>query len=167
MKVHSNNTNENQDCRELIKNVDYLISDTHVKVRNHWLATASKKCIVRFVELAVLETRVSSVCVRTEPVLQNFEARGIIQSGQESIEPYTTAGLNGTGQIIGVADSGLNDLSCFFFDDSGVYSTTNTDRIGTLQPHRRKVIKYSTSPDFADPYDDEGTLLFAHKIYSK
>lgn len=70
----------------------------------------------------------------------------------KSIEPYTVAGLTGADQIVGVADSGLNDLSCFFYDISG----TITSRNGDLQSYRRKVIQYNVNSQFADAYDDEG-----------
>ena len=69
------------------------------------------------------------------------------------MESYRDAGLTGKGQICGVADSGLNDLSCFFVDTSNKYSTITTNRSGVLEPLRRKVIQYTS---FADSFDDLG-----------
>ena len=57
----------------------------------------------------------------------NFEARGLTQTGEFRHEPYGAAGLNGEGQVVGAGDSGLNDLSCFFFDGNGT-KTLTTER---------------------------------------
>jgi hypothetical protein len=38
------------------------------------------------------------------------------QTGKMGGEPYRAAGITGKGQVCGIADSGLNDLSCFFYD---------------------------------------------------
>ena len=77
-------------------------------------------------------------------------------------------------QICGIADSGLNDLSCFFFDDSTsatapspLYATTPvhrgvlTNRSGIVEPFRRKVIQYIA---YADMFDELGTALL-HDIF--
>ena len=89
-------------------------------------------------------------------------------------EPYRAAGITGKGQICGIADSGLNDLSCFFFDDSTsatapspLYATTPvhrgvlTNRSGIVEPFRRKVIQYIA---YADMFDELGTALL-HDIF--
>lgn len=44
----------------------------------------------------------------------------MIQSGKDLLEPYRYLGLTGKNQLVGVADSGLNDLSCFFIDGNEV-----------------------------------------------
>ena len=67
--------------------------------------------------------------MRREPTEKNFEARGPIQTGEKS---YSKAGLKGQGQVVGVADSGLNDLSCFFYDGD-LQKTVVTNRSGILE----------------------------------
>ncbi len=86
---------------------------------------------------------------------------------------------SGGGQIAGIADSGLDDSSCFFADDalltltaaaasavSVPYSASAaagsssskallTNRTGLLQPERRKVIQYTA---YADAIDDQGEV---------
>ena len=47
---------------------------------------------------------------------QNNYARGILQSGSAGSEPFSAAGLNGTGIILGVADTGIDMLHCSFRD---------------------------------------------------
>ena len=82
----------------------------------------------------------------------NYEARGLTQSGHIFVEPYREAGLTGAGQVCGVGDSGVNDISCFFLDDSKAYPTVTTSRNGELQPLRRKIIQYVA---YADSSEDE------------
>ena len=92
-------------------------------------------------------------------------------------EVYRAAGMTGKGQVCGIADSGLNDLSCFFFDGpppasssplqhskatlsprrpthaSSVYHGALTNRSGVIEPFRRKVIQYVA---YADEMDELG-----------
>jgi hypothetical protein len=44
----------------------------------------------------------------------NDEADDITQSGSPGSAPFKDAGLNGSGEVVGVGDSGLDDKSCFF-----------------------------------------------------
>lgn len=110
-------------------------------------------CLVGIIEMAALDSSVLRVSMGTRPKTLNFETRGVTQSGTRGIEPYSEAGLTGSGQVVGMADSGINDLSCFFLDDSGAYSSLTTSRAGVLEPLRRKIISYSVA---ADKVDDNG-----------
>ena len=40
-----------------------------------------------------------------------------VEGGDPSETPMRDAGLDGTGQVIGLSDTGLDDSSCFFRDD--------------------------------------------------
>lgn len=83
-------------------------------------------------------------------------------------EPYREAGLDGTGQVCGVADSGVNDLSCFFVDDSGAYPTITTNRSGVVEPLRRKVVQYVSHADALDEgaYKNEGPRRLLLRLFS-
>ena len=55
--------------------------------------------------------------------MHNNFASAIIQSGDysdtapsEQLRPFWAAGLNGTGEVVGVGDTGLDVNSCFFYD---------------------------------------------------
>ena len=65
--------------------------------------------------------------------------------------PYTAAGLTGAGQIVGVADTGLDEKSCFFNDLSGevTRSLVSAPKVDT---RRRKVVQYARLPP-ADSFD--------------
>ena len=93
-------------------------------------------------------------------------------------EVYRAAGMTGKGQVCGIADSGLNDLSCFFYDGPASPHTSSpqqhsisalspprsthassahhgvlTNRSGIIEPFRRKVIQYVA---YADQTDEIG-----------
>ena len=80
----------------------------------------------------------------------NIYARGITQTGTPGDESY---GLTGTGQVVGVADTGVDDLSCFFVDTSGTPTPRSTAKNPKTYPTRRKVIQYVA---YADAQDEEG-----------
>ena len=55
--------------------------------------------------------------------------------------------------MCGIADSGLNDLSCFFYDgpaSSSLYGGVLTNRSGIIERYRRKVIQYVAYADMTD-----------------
>ena len=65
-----------------------------------------------------LVPQVVRITTISRPTLTNFEARGVTQSGKMGDEPYRAYGLTGKNQICGIADSGINDLSCFFIGET-------------------------------------------------
>ena len=94
----------------------------------------------------------------------------MLQTGKMGGEAYRAAGITGKGQVCGIADSGLNDLSCFFYDGPSSLSASSssphtsayrgvlTNRSGVIEPLRRKVIKYVA---YADMTDELGKSPFA------
>ena len=66
------------------------------------------------------------------------------------LDPYTRMGLNGRGQIIGIADTGLDTTSCYFTTPTPGEKPLTKD--GTVQVSQRKVIQYVP---YADSMDDE------------
>ena len=117
------------------------------------LQDVSDSCLVELVECAAMSGHVLRVAFGAPLALMNFEARGITESGWAGFEPYRDSGLTGMNQVCGVADTGLDDSSCFLADDSGAYSNPRTDRTGKVQSLRRKVVQYVA---YADDVDHEG-----------
>ena len=86
----------------------------------------------------------------------------MLQTGKMGGEAYRAAGITGKGQVCGIADSGLNDLSCFFYDGpsslspsssgshTSAYRGVLTNRSGLIEPLRRKVIQYIAYADMTD-----------------
>lgn len=98
--------------------------------------------------------------IRSETL--NYRARSIVQNGNAGsttgFAPYTEAGLTGLGQIVGVADTGLDESSCYFYDVAGFASRTT---LSTAKPDftKRKVVQYTYLPeaDVSDVNDGHGT----------
>jgi subtilisin family serine protease len=108
---------------------------------------------------------VLKVSIIQNPVFLNHEVRGIVQSGYMDVEPFTKAGLNGINEVVGIADSGINDLSCFFIDkenyETGAYSKLTTNRTGIVEQNRRKIIQYVPFADSIDGFGGHGTHIAA------
>ncbi len=84
----------------------------------------------------------------------NRWSKGVCQSGDWEEKPFTSmqVGLNGTGQIIGFSDSGVDMSSCYFHDPDVSLE------MNTLNPaHRKMVYYYSTQADEYDNGDCHGT----------
>jgi hypothetical protein len=81
-------------------------------------------------------------------------ANPLTQSGKPGDSPLFAANITGIGQVIGIADTGLDYQSCFFSDDN-VTVVANK-----LQLHHRKIVYYGFSDggDFLDA-SGHGTLV--------
>ena len=122
-------------------------------------------CFVRFVRALADRSVVGRLAIGYRPVAFNYESRGVTQSGTIFEEPFSEAGLDGSNQIVGVADTGLYDLSCFFYDDSPTpgdvtsrvqltSSSVNSGQL-TIESNRRKVVQYNYNV-YTDKVDDQG-----------
>lgn len=77
--------------------------------------------------------------------LFNYRARSIPQTAKvgydASVEPFTAAGLLGDGQIIGIADTGVDVMSCYFYDAQGkVPPSSITTPVSDMK--YRKIVQY-------------------------
>ncbi len=71
---------------------------------------------------------------------ENYYADWVIQTNQSLNFRYWTAGLNGTGQVIGIADTGLDYDNPQFRQSVGAITTG--DIYNVTDPARRKVVRY-------------------------
>ena len=136
-----------------VANIRHLKRGLEIWGIQEWAAP----CIVKWVERAAATASVLRVAIGTRPMITNFESRGVTEGGRVGREYYRAAGLTGVGQVVGVADTGIDDLSCFFVDDSGAYPTPYTNRSGVVEPLRRKVIQYYSSADNSDYFAGHGS----------
>lgn len=119
-----------------------------------------------------------------EPVLQtharNGQASALIEHGALSGHPFWELGLNGSGVILGVADSGIDaDHACFRNatspSDQHAEPTASHPAIGEFGPEHRKIRFLNTSIDGNDTpgHSDyrHGThvigSLACHDVYSE
>jgi hypothetical protein len=110
-------------------------------------------CVALLAHAASLSPFVLSVAIGEDFGFANADGTSSVQSDRMGLRPYHDAGLTGAGQICGVADTGVNDLSCFFADDAETYRTHATSRTWAHESLRRKIVQYVP---FADSVDDEG-----------
>lgn len=105
-----------------------------------------------------LEPLTRLIALTNRPVLLNFHSRSIQQSGNTgstaASNPYSGAGLLGDGQIIGIADTGLDVKLCYFkgSDDKHVpFSFVKSPKTDTSF---RKVVMYA---NIEEGYGDVST----------
>lgn len=104
----------------------------------------------------VKEGVVSTEAVFVESAVSPTDQNAWVQSGNSYDQPYSQIGLDGTGYTLGLIDTGLDDMSCFFIDPSYT-ATPRTSSTKLLQGFpvtdnwRRKVVQYiawaDTHPD--------------------
>ncbi|CAM9868950.1 unnamed protein product, partial [Ascophyllum nodosum] len=76
-------------------------------------------CFMGLVSFLASRPEVLRVAPKHKRRLLNAAARANIQTATVTSTPLTDAGLDGTGEVIQVVDSGLDETSCFFIDDDG------------------------------------------------
>jgi hypothetical protein len=108
---------------------------------------------------------------RMQPQLFNRWARGILETGLQQSADYTTGagllssqyGLHGQGQVIGIADTGIDYRHCFF-NDPNYYPPfkahkpmpTSAD-IKASDFYHRKIVQYVVYGDAGDDQGGHGT----------
>lgn len=73
-------------------------------------------------------------------------AKGVVQSNSYSNTPLFDLGLTGKDEIVGVADTGIDMKSCYFYD------TEHKTPVNTINLNHRKVVQYITQPS-TDQFD--------------
>ena len=108
--------------------------------------------------VAFLASRTEVLFLEPFPVLRplNSVASAVIQSGTMTRTPLWDAGLDGRGQVVQVADTGLDQNSCFFSDATGNVAPTTWED-GTFDLSRRKVVQLVADGDAVDVASGHGT----------
>lgn len=117
-------------------------------------------CLALLAAVVATDPLVARFAVSQPLRTQNDFARRIVQTAQTAIneEPYSNAGLTGTGIIIGIADTGIDVNHCFFRDAvNGMVKTGSTDD-HYFDLSIRKVVQYiNFSASSGDFYSGHGT----------
>lgn len=103
------------------------------------------------------------ISLTSSPLVLNYHSRSIQESGNvgasSTASPYSAAGLLGDGQIIGIADTGVDESSCYFSDTQNGYVSRSTLSNPTFDLKHRKIIQYVVAEggDASDEYSGHGT----------
>ena len=120
---------------------------------------SGRACLGNLVATLALERDVVNVYVRPHDTILNDYGKSIVQSTvyQSGQHPYNSAGLDGTGQIVGVGDTGLDDLHCMFINSDG--SSVDRSSVGNPQVDysNRKIIQYIAFSNSVDTTNGHGT----------
>jgi hypothetical protein len=71
--------------------------------------------------------------------------------------PYTEAGLDGSGQVVGIGDTGIDELSCFFNQGDGSIISRSTTGSPYTDLTRRKIVQYVSYMDGSESVSGHGT----------
>jgi subtilisin family serine protease len=110
-----------------------------------WLdGPQAARCLLRLASLSAAATHVVRVGISPPLRAQNLLSRGIMQSGltAASGQVLSAAGLRGKGQVVGMADTGLDEQSCYFHDDAKGLVPRTTAETAYFDSTRRKVVQY-------------------------
>jgi hypothetical protein len=147
-------------CSQLLVLDEMLVSSHSFQLSG--IEMLPKNCLLGMIAYFLSLDSILHVSLLSSPMLMNYDVKGYIQTGDPENHLFNEIGLNGANQIVGVADSGVNDLSCFFMDnywlnrkinDNNLEITRTTSRNGQLESFRRKIIQYVP---YADGVDDRG-----------
>lgn len=78
-----------------------------------------RTCLLLLVLDLAAQPEISWLGVVPDMVPLNSEAQWVSQSRQQEWRPFFDVGLDGTGQVIGVSDTGLDTDNCYFWDATG------------------------------------------------
>lgn len=78
-----------------------------------------RRCLLLLVTGLAAQPEICWIGVVPGMIPLNSEAQWISQSRQSNSRPFFDVGLTGSGQVIGVSDTGLDIDNCYFWDASG------------------------------------------------
>lgn len=107
-KLNINSLRSNEKLSLSIKSIDLSHSTNSYQ--------ELKSCYAVLLATLALDNDIIDIRIRSNPQIFNIKARSIVQSNTISTisYPYLNAGLTGSGEVIGVADTGVDELSCKF-----------------------------------------------------
>ncbi|KAK1734087.1 subtilase family serine peptidase [Skeletonema marinoi] len=103
---------------------------------------------------------VCSVDVQRSVKTHNLIANYLTESEIEDVTPFQEEGIDGTGEVVAISDSGVDIDNCYFYDpntnkNGPVGSPTGPGPLVDLS--FRKVVQYVAYADSGDPSNGHGT----------
>jgi hypothetical protein len=117
-------------------------------------STLTVPCMASLLAVLVQQKGVSDIHYHLPKSKFNEHGKSIIQTESFTTSfPYTDAGIDGTGQVVGIGDTGVDELSCFFRNTDSSKVARSSYLSPTFDTSKRKVIQYIS---YADDHDTEG-----------
>lgn len=143
-----------------------IIRDLH---QLHESSPHPTSCVTSLLALLSHHPSVVDIRLRHDKTSFNNYIKSIVQSevyGQgEALYPYLQAGLDGTGQVIGIGDSGLDERSCFFNEGDSSLMTRSDHTAPVTNLTRRKVVQYVAYKGDDDTEGGHGTQYVVVRLY--
>ncbi|CAE7553711.1 tagC, partial [Symbiodinium microadriaticum] len=116
-------------------------------------------CLVHILAVLMMTENVEYITIATETTHANLYSAQLIEGGSTSAgEIYTDAGLNGSGVVVGIADTGLDVHSCYFSGQSGETAVSISSSSSPFTDlSKRKVVQYVADADDTDGAAGHGT----------
>jgi len=115
-----------------------------------------KSCLVYISASLSTHPQTFHISLTKQAQLFNYRVRSIIETSCVGSDgefiPYTELGLTGAGQIIGIADTGVDVQSCYFYDPNGAV-TPSDSASPILDLSKRKVVQYAYFAGSGDGLD--------------
>jgi hypothetical protein len=109
-------------------------------------------CFAELIAVLSAEALVTRVALSRPMRTLNSLARQITQLGTLGTEPFTALGLDGTGVVVGISDTGIDETSCYFRDKThGLVPRSSVAR-PTFDMRYRKIVQYITYSGSAGDY---------------
>lgn len=99
-------------------------------------------CRMALIGLLAAHPSVAYVTPRLRGKLFNNHAAGIVQGGEIGATPMWDGGVLGAGEVVGCADTGLDDRSCYFSDSVNGPVARSSIQNPTTHHEMRKVVQY-------------------------
>lgn len=117
-----------------------------------------RACLAQLLAVLAADSSTVDIRFRTQKRPFNRFGKGISQSNSyNDSTPYSAAGLDGRGQLIGVGDSGIDEGSCYFRSEDGLPVARSSYQSPTFNLTKRKVVQYIDYADDKDRPSGHGT----------
>jgi subtilisin family serine protease len=117
-----------------------------------------KACYFNLLSAIADQDHVVNVVLKRKLRSLNDLAKSIVQKGDVSkVYPYTAAGLNGSSEVIGIGDTGLDENHCMFKNPDNSMVTRSSVNKPITDYTKRKVIQYINYGNNGDIAGGHGT----------
>jgi hypothetical protein len=143
-------------CREMITtfSLEAFKSGMTLTLPDGDLSESYRECISAVVVDLAMQPEVCFVGGYQRIQLRNDVASGIVQGGHSDVRPLHALGLDGTGQVVAMSDTGVDTDNCYFYDADTEVTKSRSD---AFDLKARKIVQYVAYADSKDSGNGHGT----------